>query len=297
MELLSALSPILIALAIAIVIAVAIRIARDRYLRTTTLTAEANRALQIEVTDSARRRSIQPGMEIDLTSEWTSRRIREPDQRAVLEPLLNSHVFGWLEKSTGSTFDDVAGAVIKAIWNPTRRHVVVSQWITTERESTTVIIERVLGSVVVGDQDNSVTHSHRAGGDIVEGDKIGRDKVGRDSMTDASQTISGDVSGSQIDGPELVSSRGIETAEELSVALLMLQRQAGVRGEDPATVAALKWAARSAVAMERPEPAELIKHERALSRASHWLRTGVAAIVEGASGALATHWVVSMLQG
>lgn len=294
MDILVALLPVL-GVALGLVIAgVAVRAIRENYLRKVSLSPEEIREFQIHLTEEARVASTQPLMEIDLAPYWYRSRIKEPDRRAIIHPLVDQKVFGWYEHRSGDSLTDFMDGLGRMIWNPTRRKVYVSQWVTGKSESATVIIEEVLGTLIVGDVDNSTTYGHRAGRDVFVGDRVGGDKIGRDS---SGIHAGRDVVGSANEGDTDVRIAPIVTERELGQALRQLEYQAAARGEDDEVVEALRWAANSAVSGELPEARDQSRKQRILDGAGPWVRAGISAILEGVTGALAENWLVELLGG
>jgi hypothetical protein len=285
---------VLLLLVAAIVVLTLIRIARERYLQKIQIDDETIRKYQVQVTEIARRRSIQPGMEVDLQSIFKGSRLREPDRRAIIQPLLEQNVFGWYVHTSTDGFENFLAAVGKMVWNPTRTKVVVSQWVRDKRESTQVIIERAFGPMVFGDVDNSTTYGNRAGRDVIGGDRGGRDKVNGDATHTSS---GGDMAGSGNKGPTHFDGANINSGEALSRALQTLTQQAISRGEDERTVDALQWAARMAASSDTPAPQDIARHQRILDRAPDWLRENLTSIVGKITGALTGHWLVELLRG
>lgn len=276
---------------------VVVRIARSAYLRRVTLTDEQTRDLQVRITDAARRASIQPGMEINLLPFWAKSGIKEPDRRAVIHPLVETNIFGWYERQSADGFENFLDAVGRVLWMPTRSRVVVSQWVKDDSargESATVIIEKVLGGIDMSQTDNSINFGPRAGRDVIGGDRVGHDKAGRDAhgvSAGGDMYHSGNVD-SAFDGNFSVS-----TTDELGDALTALAGEAQRRGEPPAVVDALRWAAQCATGGQQPNPLDQAKHQRTLDRASEWLQAALRSIAEGATGALVGHWMLNILHG
>lgn len=277
-----------------IVTVVVVRIFRSTYLRKVTLDDTMIRSLQAEITDSARRASIQPGMEIDLAGFWRRSGFKEPDRRAVIQPLIDSNVFGWYERKSSDAFEQFLADVGRLMWNPTRTKVVVSQWVKDDRVPTHVVIEQALGPLYFGDVDNSTTFGDRAGHDITGGDRIGGDKSGGD-LTKI--RAAGSVIGSSNQGRTSFEASPITSGDELGSALSDLASQAAQRHESDDVVAALRWAARMAAGDSAPDARDQAKHQRTLDRASGWIRSSLSAILEGVSGALAGEWLVDLLRG
>lgn len=288
------LAPVLLALMGLVVALVLVRLARERYLRRVTLDDRRIRELQVSLTEEARRASLRQGMEIDLAPFWKGSRLREPDRRAVIHPLMDEHVFGWIERPSADGFERFLEAVGRLVWNPTRRKVFVSQWVTNERKPTQLVIEQALGPLIFGDVDNSITHGNRAGRDTIGGDRVGRDKVGGDATT---TSAGGSVFGSGNHGPTSVGHVEITSESELRDALKALSQRAADRAEPEDVVAALRWAADMANSDAAPAAREQTRHQRVLDRASSWVRNGLDVIVKGVTGALAEHWLVELIKG
>lgn len=277
-----------------VVLGAAVRAARTAYLQRVTLTDERLRELQVDITERARTASLTPGQEIDLRPYWRQSRLREPDRRAVVHSLIASHVFGWYERTGGDATEALLTRIGRAVWMPTRTHVIVSQWIVGTDTSTRVVIEKVLGTVVVGDVDASTTYGPRAGGDVIGGDSVGGDKAGG-NMTKAA---SGGSATSAVGGDAVVwAPVTITTPLELSDALSRLADRAAAHSPAPETIEAIRWAAAMATSTEEPPALEHSRHQRVLDRAAPWIREGIAHIVRGVSGAVASHWLVEFLRG
>lgn len=295
---LGSLTPIfvtLVAILVALIAAVVVvRAFRSSYLRKVTLDDTTIRNLQAEITDGARLASIQPGMEVDLAGFWRKSGIKEPDRRAVIQPLIDSNVFGWYERKSNDAFEQFLADVGRLMWNPTRTKVVVSQWVRDDREAAQVVIEQALGPLYFGDVDNSTTLGDRAGRDFTGGDRIGGDKAGGD-LTKV--RAAGSVIGSANQGRTSFEGSPITTGEELSSALCDLASQAAQRRESDEVVAALRWAAEMAAGNSVPDARDQAKHQRTLDRASGWVRSSLSAILEGVSGALAGGWLLDLLRG
>lgn len=293
-NLLVILLPVLIAIAAILIVCIGVRIARERYLSKATLDQADIRELQIKVTETARRASIQQGMEIDLAPFLRKLRLNEPNRKWVMGPLFDKHVFGWYERTSNDGVENFLAWIARVVWNPTRTKVVVSQWVTVEKDRTNVVIERVMGPVVIGDVDNSTTHGHRAGGDVIGGDRVGRDKIGGNS---SDVRAGGSVMGSANSGPTEIRASSISTERELSDALRTLAHQAQANGESGEVVAALHWTANMSASGLEPEAREQSRNQRVLDQAGTWVRAGLSAIVEGATGALTENWLVELLKG
>jgi len=284
---------ILIAL---VVVVVVVRTLRGAYLGRVELDKPTIRELQAQLTDAARRASIQPGQEVDIAPFWRKTGIREPDRRAVIQPLIENHVFGWYERTRADAtmrfFDNVG----RLMWNPTRTKVVVSQWVREDHRAATIVIEQALGPVYFGDVDESTTFGDRAGRDFIGGDRVGGDKAGGDITK---INAAGSVAGSANQGHNNFQSSPITTSTELSSALANLSSQAALRNEGDDVVTALRWAATMAAAADGdvPDARDQAKHQRTLDRTSGWVRTSLSAILEGVSGALASSWLVELLRG
>jgi len=277
-----------------LVLAGTIRGMRAAYLTRVTLTNERLRELQVDITEKARAASLTPGAEVDLRPYWRASGLREPDRRAVVHSLITSHVFGWVEHTSSDATEAVLARIGRAVWMPTRTRVYVSQWIVATDTSTRVVIEKVLGTVVVGDIDSSVTYGPRAGGDQIGGDSVGGDKAGG-NMTKAA---CGGYAASTVGGDAVVwAPVTITTPLELGGALSRLADRAAAHSQPPETIEALRWAAAMATSTEEPRAREHARHQRVLDRATPWIRDGLANIVKGVSGAVATHWLVEFLRG
>lgn len=292
------LTPIVVALIVILVglilAAVIVRVLRSIYLRKVTLSDTSIRNLQAEITENARRASIQPGMEVDLAGFWRKSGIKEPDRRAVVQPLINSNVFGWYERKSSDAFEQFFAETGRLMWNPTRTKVVVSQWVRDGREPAQVVVEQALGPLYFGPVDNSTTFGDRAGRDITGGDRVGGDK----SAGDLTKIFAaGSVAGSANQGRTNFDASSITTRDELGSALSALASQAAQRRESDDVVGALRWAAAMAAEDSAPAARDQAKHQRTLDRASGWVRGGLNAILEGVSGALAGEWLVDLLRG
>jgi hypothetical protein len=297
---LGSLTPIIVILVVflltLVVVVFVVRTLRGAYLRKVTLDNTAIRRIQADMTDKARRASIHPGQEIDLAPFWRKSGIREPDRRAVIQPLIDNHVFGWYEYTSADAaarFFDIVG---RLMWNPTRTKVIVSQWVRDDHRAATIVIEQVLGSVHFGDVDESTTYGDRAGRDFIGGDRVGGDKAGGDITK---INAAGSVAGSANQGLTNFQSSPITTSNELSSALDNLASQAALRNESDDVVAALRWAATMAAAADGgvPDARDQAKHQRTLDRTSGWVRSSLSAMLQGVSGALASSWLVDLLRG
>lgn len=294
MDLLVALIPVLVAVVGVILACVLVRVLRENYLRKVTLSDEAIRGLQIELTERSRRASLQPGMEVDLSPFWRKSGIKEPDRRAVIHPLVDEQVFGWYERRSDDAAENFFAGVARIVWNPTRAKVFVSQWVRDKSESSTVIVETMLGPLVLGDFDNSTTYGDRAGRDVHIGDTVGGDKVGGDSTR---VSAGGSVIASANEGATDIAGVSIATEADLGEALRQLEYQAAARGEGSELVSALRWAATMATTGQQPEARDQARNQRVLDNAGSWVRAGLGAIVQGVTGALAGNWLVELLKG
>ncbi|MGH2618503.1 MAG: hypothetical protein ACRDJC_25005 [Thermomicrobiales bacterium] len=245
------------------------------------------RTLQVELTDWARRGSIQPGMEIDLWPFFGHHIAREPDRRAIIEPLLAKRVFGWYVQRSGDAFEEFVSTLGRAVWNPVRRKVVVSQWVRDESASgrpTTVILGDMLGDVVTGT---------KAGGDHVTGDKIGGHRVSGGSQV---MEAGGDMSNSGNTAPATNTFTMLGTPDDLAAALSILADRAESKNERGAVVSAIRWAAEAAGLDESEvEVRSSARALRDMGGASDWVRAALASMVEGATGALVGHWLLEVL--
>jgi hypothetical protein len=275
-------------------IGIGVRVARAGYLRRVTLTERQLRELQVDLTDKVRIASLTPGQEVDLSSYWRGSGFREPDRRAVVESLISSHVFGWYERRSGEAGADFIASVSDFVWMPTRTRVVVSQWVAAAQDSSRIVIERVMGSVVIGDVDSSTTYGSRAGRDLVGGDVVGGDKVGG-SITKAEgggfamSSITSDGAAPQ--PPD------ITNLVELKDALARLADRAEADSHSPEVIEALRWASSMATSQDPVSAQDQARYQRVLDRAVPWVREGIGNIVRGASGAIASHWLLEFLRG
>ena len=275
-------------------IGVGVRTARAAYLGQVTLTEQQLRELQVDLTEKARIASLTLGQEVDLSSYWRGSGFREPDRRRVVESLVSSHVFGWYERRTGDGSANFIASVSDFVWMPTRTRVVVSQWVVGAQASSRVVIERVMGSVVLGDVDASTTYGSRAGRDFVGGDVVGGDKVGG-NVTNA-EGGSFAISSANTDGatPQPLT---ITSLVELENALAKLADRAEADHHSPEVIEAIRWASSIATAQAPVSAQNLSRYQRILDRAAPWVREGIDNIVRGVSSAIASHWLLEFLRG
>mgnify|MGYP001168466091 CR=1 FL=1 len=278
-----------------LLVAGVVRVLRTRRLSQVTLEPEQIRQLQIELTEAARRESTQPGMHINLLPFWKGSRIKEADRQAVINPLIDSRVFTARERRSASEFENMWNDFWRRVWRPTPYEIVVSQ---SAREggsrgnSVTVINQKVLGGIDMSVTDNSVNFGPRTGRDVVGGDNVGHDKAGRDAR---GVRAGGSVVDSANAGYLRHGGVDIGTPNELAKALTVLAAGAKARGESSDVVEALMWCAARATSSTHPDPRDQAKRQRALDRAGEWVQIGLQAIAEGVTGALAGHWIVSIL--
>lgn len=288
----STLLHLLIGVVVVLLLLVAIRIARERHLGRVTLAPEAIRSRQVELTDWARRCSIQPGMEVDLWTFFRSSGIREPDRRAIIDPLLEEQIFGWYIRRSNDTFEEFLNTLGRLVWNPTRRKVLVSQWVRDEAASgraTTVIVHNALGDVVTGT---------KVGRDHIGGDRIGGDKIGGHRSSGSSHLVAsgGGMSHSGNAGHATGATMTLGNPNELGAALFALAERAESVNEREGIVRAIRWASEAARLDEVDVDVRAsTRAVREISAAPGWIKAALTSMVAGASGSLIDHWLLEVL--
>lgn len=277
-------------------LAVVLRRVRLATLQRWELNADAHDELRVRLLDYVKRHSYQLGRWVDLAPFWKSERVRrDGDRFAVLAPLLQEAVL--LVPVPTSGIDAVAYRVANWVGLELPGQVQLPEIVFRRMcQGDPLVIEQmsVAGDWVLGNQDKSWTGGNRVAGNYIGGDNVGRDKAGRDAhgiSAAGSVANSGNID-SVHDGNVQIS-----TLADLHDALSEVAAQAQARGEDPAVVAALRWAAGSALSGDQPYPQDLSKHQRTLDRAGEWLQGILRSVAESAAGALAGHWLMDILRG
>lgn len=250
---------------------------------------------RIRLLEFVKRHSYSLGTWVDLTPFWKSENLRrDGDRLAVMAPLLRDAVLLVPVRSNG--IDELARRAIDWFALELPRKVQLPELVFRRMyQGEPLVIESmtVAGDWVMGNQDNSVTGGNRAGRDNVGGDRVGRDKAGRDAH---GATAGGSLAGSANVASPHQGHQLISSPSDLADALSALADQALARGESSEVVDALRWAATSATSGSQPNPQDQAKHQRTLDRAGDWVQAGLRAVAEGVTGALADHWLMTILQ-